>query len=967
MRRKLRPATSRFGLALAIAGLGVLGTATASVAVSADPSTVYAAPAGHGTDCAKSAPCDLQRAKQTAKSRAEHQRDDIRVVLAGGTYTLTAPLSFGPQDSGRSGHRIIWEAAPGQKPVLSGGVPIAGFTPAAGSPGLWSAPAPDGLQTRQLYADGVRIPRSSAPSPVALTQTATGFQAASTPNWRNPGSVEFVFDGGNGAWTQPRCDVAKVDGTAITMRQPCWDNLHLPATPKAENGDNPAGGFPGLDAKAVPTTVENAFELLTPGHWYLDDTQHRVYYDARPGENPAGMNFVAPKLQQLLTTTSTADNPLHDVTFRGLTFSYATWLQPSGDDGFAEMQANMTLTGPNAANTQGLCQYVTPKGTCPFAAWTRPPAAVDLTGTEGVDVLGNTFTHLGSAGLGVQHGIRGDLIDGNEVTDVSGIGILFGAVDDPQPTSTTELAHGPRKQIDLGAKRPLWTIGVSTKGTWVFVSDKPFDTTLTPEEQAATPGVWSARATTTEVPADTSGRYLLAVGGDITSVHSGAEIATGNTVSHNYIHDTGVEYTGAPGIVAGYSRQTTISHNELADLPYSGISFGFGGWHTDAVTPDANPNINADNVIADNLIYHVMEVRADGGPIYTNGPQGKTWDHGLTIRGNVTFANKATSFASYNDEGSAYITMDGNVQYKDSGNFNGGCSTVGHIIVRNNYRVGPLNVYICNRVGTDFIDGGGNVLLPQNPGPAELPAAAISGAGLSFSYAGLTSTHRPVVAAVSPIEQHQVLVSGSGFTTATTAALEGHPAGHVEVLSPNQLIATFPVTVPEGNVTVTTAAGTSAVTADSDTYDPGDDLALKHEATQSSTAFGSPAANAVDGITDGNYARGSLSHTDLDAQAWWQVDLGKPAPIGQINLYNRTDCCSDRLTDYWVFVSDQPFDSTLSPAEQAARPGVWSSHQTGTAGTPTRLLPSATGRYVRVQLAGTNYLALAEVQVFGAA
>jgi hypothetical protein len=65
-----------------------------------------------------------------------------------------------------------------------------------------------------------------------------------------------------------------------------------------------------------------------------------------------------------------------------------------------------------------------------------------------------------------------------------------------------------------------------------------------------------------------------------------------------------------------------------------------------------------------------------------------------------------------------------------------------------------------------------------------------------------------------------------------------------------------------------------------------------------------------------------------------------------------------------VFVSDTPFDHSLTPAQQAAQPGMWSSHQTTTMGRPTRLPASTTGRYVMVQLAGTNYLALAEVQVF---
>jgi hypothetical protein len=86
--------------------------------------------------------------------------------------------------------------------------------------------------------------------------------------------------------------------------------------------------------------------------------------------------------------------------------------------------------------------------------------------------------------------------------------------------------------------------------------------------------------------------------------------------------------------------------------------------------------------------------------------------------------------------------------------------------------------------------------------------------------------------------------------------------------------------------------------------------------------------------------------------------------VAGVNLWNRTDCCADRDSDYWVFVSATPFDHSLTPTQQAAQPGVWSSHQTGTVGRPTRLPVAASGRYVLVQLAGTNYLALAEVQVF---
>jgi hypothetical protein len=417
-----------------------------------------------------------------------------------------------------------------------------------------------------------------------------------------------------------------------------------------------------------------------------------------------------------------------------------------------------------------------------------------------------------------------------------------------------------------------------------------------------------------------------------------------------------VEYTGAVGIWGSYSRQTTISHNEVGDLPYSGISFGWAGWHTNATTPFTNPNVMADNVISNNAIYNVMDVRSDGGPIYTNGPQGQSLQHGLTISGNVTFGNGHTNFAYYNDEGGAYITMDGDVQYADVGSFNGGCSTTGHIIVKNDY--------VCDNVGTDFVDGGGNTLLSANPNPGDIPAHVFADAGLQGAAVDLTTARAPEVAVVSLIKNNQVLISGRGFTPESTVRIDALTASHLDYIGPNHLVATLPASVYQGDVTVTTGAGSSPVTSASYTYDPSLNVALGKSATQSSTAFNSPAAHAVDGNTNGSFDAGSLSHTDLNTNAWWQVDLGSSQQIAGINLWNRTDCCGDRGTDYWVFVSATPFDTSLTPAQQAGQPGVWSSHQTGTIGRPTQVPVGTSGRYVRVQLSGTNYLALAEVQVF---
>jgi RHS repeat-associated protein len=143
------------------------------------------------------------------------------------------------------------------------------------------------------------------------------------------------------------------------------------------------------------------------------------------------------------------------------------------------------------------------------------------------------------------------------------------------------------------------------------------------------------------------------------------------------------------------------------------------------------------------------------------------------------------------------------------------------------------------------------------------------------------------------------------------------------------------------------------------------DLALGKTATQSSTLVDTPsptASESVDGNTDGNYFDRSVSHTGSDAQAWWQVDLGASYDIGNILVWNRTDCCGSRLSDYYVFVSDNAFTST-SLSTTLSQSGVSSYHQTTTAGSPTSVSVHRTGRYVRVQLTGTGYLALAEVQV----
>jgi YVTN family beta-propeller protein len=135
-------------------------------------------------------------------------------------------------------------------------------------------------------------------------------------------------------------------------------------------------------------------------------------------------------------------------------------------------------------------------------------------------------------------------------------------------------------------------------------------------------------------------------------------------------------------------------------------------------------------------------------------------------------------------------------------------------------------------------------------------------------------------------------------------------------------------------------------------------------ANMSSSYPPTTADRAVDGNTDGIFADNSLIHTNSEANAFWEVDLGAMHQIFAIRLWNRTDCCADRLSNFYVLASDKPMagrtlNDLLADTTVAAV-------QVG--GTAPAVLTSALrsrARYVRVQLGGTNFLQLAEVQVFG--
>ena len=243
-----------------------LSTATQSGAAAAATTQIFAAPAGSGTACSPGRPCTITQAQAQVRVARSRGSGPVAVVLADGTYRLKAPLLFGSADSGVSGAPVVWTAAPGAHPVLSGATRVQGWA-ATHTPGVWAAPVPAGSKSRQFYVDGREAPIAQAtPASLHFTGdwhgTGAGYDLGDDPAAQTffagltadqLRQVEFDYPAGNGAWTDSKCRVDSLAGTTLTMDQPCWTEV----TARSSFRDG-SGGLPSMDPSQVPGSIQNA-------------------------------------------------------------------------------------------------------------------------------------------------------------------------------------------------------------------------------------------------------------------------------------------------------------------------------------------------------------------------------------------------------------------------------------------------------------------------------------------------------------------------------------------------------------------------------------------------------------------------------------------------------------------------------------------------------------------------------------
>ncbi|XP_020374493.2 fucolectin-like [Rhincodon typus] len=135
-------------------------------------------------------------------------------------------------------------------------------------------------------------------------------------------------------------------------------------------------------------------------------------------------------------------------------------------------------------------------------------------------------------------------------------------------------------------------------------------------------------------------------------------------------------------------------------------------------------------------------------------------------------------------------------------------------------------------------------------------------------------------------------------------------------------------------------------------------VALRGNATQSSTNWGGDANKAIDGNRNAFYRNQSCTHTNTDDKPWWSLDLFNAVEVLSIKITNRQDCCWNRLKNAEVRVglsfynhgNDNPICGTITGL-RAGETKVLNCH-------------GMVGRFINIILKERGILTLCECEVY---
>jgi hypothetical protein len=368
---------------------------------------------------------DAARKKIRAIKQAGRLAGSLTVWIRGGRYYLSKPLVFEPQDSGP----ITYSAYPGEAPVFDGSTPISQWKEERlGQVRVWTADVSAILEKhgpfRQLFAAGRRRPRARLPKQdyywienlpgkdltCELFDGSDRFQVApgDMRTWRNLTDVEIVA---MHFWTEERMPVTAFDEQTRLVRSK-WPSIFKLVD--------------DIGNRCAKYYIDNVFEGLSdPGEWYLDQPQGTLYYIPEEGETPETAGIVVSNCYQFLKLMGEPENGkwVEYLTFAGLAFEYADWLQP-----YKVGYRFDPCLPPEEWRPHPACQLSwrdkipAEAAAVPQAAY-KVPGVIYFLGSRNCALEDCRIEHIGCYAVDIADGCTGNRIVGNQMSDLGGGGI----------------------------------------------------------------------------------------------------------------------------------------------------------------------------------------------------------------------------------------------------------------------------------------------------------------------------------------------------------------------------------------------------------------------------------------------------------------------------------------------------------------------------------------------------------------
>ncbi len=368
----------------------------------------------------------VARAREAVRGRGH--RGATRVLLRGGNYFLEEPLRFGLEDAGSGESTITYAAYPGERPVISGGVPIKEWRmlrreeePAhlcrAARGRLWVAEVPERARGARALFSGLRRLRRArgdgfAPWPDDRIPPAERYRRVRVPSgaiqsWPDLSGVELVVIPSR-KWSMNILPVESVDEASGIVRT-------------AESCTYPMGP----NRRPETMWVENTLAVLdTPGEWVLSSTDNRLYYWPE-GDRPED-DLVLAVLSELIAVAGATDydgptdKPVRGLRFEGLTFAHNNRFPWYGRSGMGLQHDWEAFDQPTAMVRFQAAERCAVQA-CRFVAGDGAGIRMDLHARENVvedceiEQLGGCGIVLAGYGPGTKDVNRGNIIENNHI------------------------------------------------------------------------------------------------------------------------------------------------------------------------------------------------------------------------------------------------------------------------------------------------------------------------------------------------------------------------------------------------------------------------------------------------------------------------------------------------------------------------------------------------------------------------